>query len=88
MSPLNPLQHLYRLEPSSSQFPVQVAGVLDGEEYKASVQTLQDGDLVWLVGFFDNVRLRIILTSDSTLNFGAGSWQARYYQSCISDVPM
>jgi len=88
MSPLNPLQQLYRLEPSSSQFPAQVASILDGEEYKASVQTLQDGDSVWLVDFFDNARLRVILTSDSTLNFGAGSWQARYYQSCISDVSM
>ena len=56
MPPPNPLRQLHRLKASSPQFPAEIASILGGEEYKASVVTLQDRDLMWLVDHLDNVR--------------------------------
>lgn len=55
MSPPNFLQELYRLETSSSRFPAQIATILDGAEYKTSINTVKDGDLVQLVEYLDDV---------------------------------
>jgi len=53
MSPPNPLRQLHRLKVSSPQFPAEITTILNGEEYKAAVVTLQDKDLVWLVNYLD-----------------------------------
>ena len=49
------LQELHRLETSSSRFPTQIATILDGSDYKTSINTVKDEDLVQLVEYLDNV---------------------------------
>jgi len=63
MSPFSPLQQLHRLETSSSQFPAQVTSILDGTEYNAWSRNLQEEDLSRIVGYLDNVYLRITSTT-------------------------
>ena len=53
------LQKLHRLDRSSPRFHDKLSNVLYGEEYKNSVQNLQDGDLVWMVDYLDKVRPHI-----------------------------
>ena len=56
MSPSNSLEQLRRLETGSSRFPAQIASILDGTEYRDSIETLQDEELMWLVEYLNNVR--------------------------------
>ena len=62
MSPQNPLQQLRRLGKPSPRVSAQIAAILNGPEYKTSVKTLQDEDVVWLVEHLDNVRFCIVST--------------------------
>jgi hypothetical protein len=58
-SPPRTLQQLRRLNKSSPDFHDQLCKALCGEEYKQCVPNLQGDDLVWLVGYLDNVRRRV-----------------------------
>ena len=62
MPPPNPLQQLDRLATSSPQFSAQITAILGGAEYGAYTETLQHTDLMWLVEYLDNARLRTIST--------------------------
>jgi len=73
MSPLNPLLRLQHLETSSPRFPTEIATILEGEEYKSSVKTLQDRDSAWLADYLDNACPPII-SIPSMLNFSVGPW--------------
>jgi hypothetical protein len=53
------LQQLRRLNGSSPDFHDQLCKVLSGEEYRQCVSNLQGDDLVWLVGYLDNVRRHV-----------------------------
>ena len=56
-SPTSPvLQQLDRLNRSSPDFHDQLSKVLYGEEYTQCARNLQNGELVWLVEYLDNVR--------------------------------
>jgi hypothetical protein len=68
----NLLQQLHRLETSSPRFADQIATILGEPEYKASIQTLPDKDLIWLVEYLDNVCLWIVYIH-TILNSGVDS---------------
>ena len=55
------LQQLHRLDRSSSGFQDRLGKIIDGEEFKQCVLSLQDGDLVRLVDYLDKVRQHIVL---------------------------
>ena len=55
------LQHLHRLDRSSSRFQDQLNNVLYGKEYKPYVDGLQNDDLVGLVDYLDKVRCYVPL---------------------------
>ena len=63
MSTPSPLEQLYCLETSSSQFPTQTTSILDGVEYKLYVQTLEKSDASLLVEHLDKVCPCIILVA-------------------------
>jgi len=73
MPPLNPSLQLHHLETSSPQFSTEIANILEGEDYKFSVKTLQDRDFTWLADYLDNACLSITSIS-SMLNLGVGHW--------------
>jgi hypothetical protein len=49
------LQQLNDLNRSSLGFHDRLSDILSGEEYKQRVPNLQNGDLMWLVNYLDNV---------------------------------
>ena len=53
------LQQLRCLDKSSSDFHDKLYNVLCGEEYAQCEQTLEGGDLVWLVDYLDEVRRHV-----------------------------
>jgi len=57
MSPPNPLLQLHCLEPSSPQFPAEIATILEGTDYKFTVKFLQGRNVEWLVDYLDRVCL-------------------------------
>ena len=50
------LQRLQRLDRSSLDFQDQLSNILNEEEYAQRVSNLQGDDLVWLIGYLDEVR--------------------------------
>jgi len=61
MSSHNPLSQLLRLDSTSSEFNEQVTDILYGEEYVRWMPNLQGDDLMGLVDYLDEVRLRFSL---------------------------
>ena len=55
------LQQFDRLNRSSPDFHDKLRDLLYGEEYKQCVPRLHGDDLVWLVGYLDEVRCRVSL---------------------------
>jgi tRNA (Thr-GGU) A37 N-methylase len=55
------LQKLRGLDRSSPNFHDQFNNVLYGEDYKQCVPNLDGGDLVWLLGYLDEVRRSLTL---------------------------
>ena len=55
------LQRLYRLDASSPDFQDQLDDLLRENEYQECVPALQSDDLMRLVDYLDNVRLRVAL---------------------------
>ena len=56
-SPSSPaLQRLYRLDRSLPDFHDQLYETLYGREYAQCEQNLEGDDLMWLVGYLDEVR--------------------------------
>ena len=49
------LRKLHRLDRSSPEFSDQLSDTLYGEEYQRCVQSLRDGDLLWVVDYLDKV---------------------------------
>ena len=50
------LQRLRHLDRSSPKFQDWLSNILNEEGYAQQVSNLQDDDLVWLVGYLDEVR--------------------------------
>ena len=49
------LQELDRLDKSSSDFDDKLHDVLYGQEYALHEKNFEDGDLVWLIDYLDEV---------------------------------
>jgi len=60
MSPLTPSQQLRRLDKFSPQFPDQITDLLREQGYRNHITNLQDEDLLWLVEYLNDVRLRLL----------------------------
>jgi hypothetical protein len=83
------LQQLRQLNRTSPDFHDQLCKVHDDEEYRQCVSNLQDDDLVWLVGYLDNVRRRVAGSrSLLTLSQACGSLDPRSAASrkCLSQL--
>ena len=60
------LRALLRLDSSSSQFPDQLYDILDGSGFDDYVKDLEANDLLWLIGFLDEVQSSLQLEELST----------------------
>ena len=72
------LQQIHLLDRSSPDFDSQLDGLLHGQAYEDCVQSLEAGDLMWLINYLDNVRYCVLFSTIPSL---------QHRPSIVSNLP-